>query len=447
MGDVEAATNRNVPTSILPPSPPGLEALYLACRRIYPDQPNPLQVAAVVKYWLGGPDPLDYISMYSNPGNQQLGVPPHWHYISFGLSDLHGDGRVHERNSPTGTSGYGFELTFRLKRDIGETAPPTWPATLLQSLAKYVFHSGNTVCAGDHVSWHSALDGSESLIEHMLLDIDPQLGSSARTPCGTVDFIQIVGVCHQEMRAAQRWNGMGVLDLLKRIPNGGCGGLWLVTDMRRGESLFQLDPNASHLVDEGIETNGSNLSGVTANCSWSENLENGACGGYDSCSESEELAKFFGDDRRSVGRNSLGLVNAGLETTELLQTKVLESVHLTFNLESGSLLPLAIRGRVKHGRHFTFKSACSPTAITFVAESVTGSFVDVDKPYVAHGPWLQLLLNEESSNQLLERLQPLATHPGQVMLPQTYIWSDKKLSITILPDGVSEKEPVFNVDS
>lgn len=77
--------------------------------------------------------------------------------------------------------------------------------------------TGNTVCAGDHVSWHSALDGSESLIEHMLLDIDPQLGS-INTPCGTVDFVQIIGVSYEEMRAAQRWNGMGVLDLLKRIP-------------------------------------------------------------------------------------------------------------------------------------------------------------------------------------------------------------------------------------
>lgn len=30
---------------------------------------------------LGGPDPLDYISMYENPGCPELGVPPHWHYI------------------------------------------------------------------------------------------------------------------------------------------------------------------------------------------------------------------------------------------------------------------------------------------------------------------------------------------------------------------------------
>lgn len=40
-------------------------------------------------------------------------------------------------------SGFGFELTFRLKREVGETAPPTWPAELMQGLARYVFQSGN----------------------------------------------------------------------------------------------------------------------------------------------------------------------------------------------------------------------------------------------------------------------------------------------------------------
>ena len=45
---------------------------------------------------LNGPDPLDYISMYANPGDPSRDIPPHWHYVSFGLSDLHGDNRVHE---------------------------------------------------------------------------------------------------------------------------------------------------------------------------------------------------------------------------------------------------------------------------------------------------------------------------------------------------------------
>lgn len=34
-----------------------------------------------VCYRLGGPDPLDYISMYANPGVPHENIPPHWHYI------------------------------------------------------------------------------------------------------------------------------------------------------------------------------------------------------------------------------------------------------------------------------------------------------------------------------------------------------------------------------
>ena len=30
---------------------------------------------------LGGPDPLDYISMYRHDGRAETGVPPHWHYV------------------------------------------------------------------------------------------------------------------------------------------------------------------------------------------------------------------------------------------------------------------------------------------------------------------------------------------------------------------------------
>lgn len=39
------------PINMLPPTPAGLESLYSLCRRIYPDQINPLQVTALLKYW------------------------------------------------------------------------------------------------------------------------------------------------------------------------------------------------------------------------------------------------------------------------------------------------------------------------------------------------------------------------------------------------------------
>lgn len=468
-------------------TPPGLEALYTLCRRVYPNQPNPLQVTALVKYWLGGPDPLDYISMYSHQGDAEHNIPPHWHYISFGLSDLHGDGRVHEVSGNDSPSGFGFELTFRLKREPDETSPPTWPAALMQALAKYVFQSGNTLCSGDHVSWHSALDNGESRIQHMLMTEDPVL-RVLQTPLGSVTFIQIIGVCQEELQAAQRWKGQGVIDILKRV--NGAGGPWLVTDMRRGESILELDVCVQEEIELGIENDGSSLSGVSARCSWveadpdqispcpSDNEDSGE-GGFlregpavqpdihsnssrlhvdapipPSVSEEERvrikaelrkgllnnrskdstdrLSSPFDSNGNSCRKNSFeDAAPQVLESTELMRTRKLDGLHLTFNLESGLLLPLAIRGRVQHGRHFTFKSVLGDTAITFVSSNVTGTFVTADNPFVAHGPWLQILVSEDLAQQMSESFDALS---NDISLPKLFMWKENKLAITIVSD-------------
>lgn len=40
--------------------------------------------------------------------------------------------------------------------------------------------------------------------------------------------------------------------------------------MRRGESILELDPSAQDEIDRGVAEDGSNLSGVSARCSWTE---------------------------------------------------------------------------------------------------------------------------------------------------------------------------------
>ncbi|KAF5890874.1 suppressor of fused isoform X1, partial [Clarias magur] len=432
--------------------PPGLQAIYAECRRLYPEQPNPLQVTAIVKYWLGGPDPLDYISMYRNVGCPALDVQEHWHYVSLGLSDLYGDNRVHEFTGHEGPSGFGFELTFRLKREPGETAPPTWPAELMQGLARYVFQSENTFCSGDHISWHSPLDNSESRIQHMLLTEDPQM-QPVQTPFGVVSFLQIVGVCTEELQAAQQWNGQGILDLLRGVRVA--GGPWLITDMRRGETIFDIDPHLQQeRVDKGIETDGSNLSGVSAKCAWDdlsrppedEDDSRSICIGSQprrlSEKDTEQIREAL---RKGLEINSKAVLppihsqrhhqdrplqsvghlqskqnsrsrkdslesesSSAIVPHELVRTRQLESVHLKFNQESGTLLPLCLRGRLLHGRHFTYKSINGDTAITFVSTGVEGAFATEEHPYAAHGPWLQILLTEELVERMLGDLQDLS---------------------------------------
>jgi suppressor of fused-like protein len=52
----------------------------------------------------------------------------------------------------------------------------------------------------------------------MLMTSDVQL-KSTQTPFGLVDFVQIVGICAEELKAAQQWNGAGVLDMISRKPS------------------------------------------------------------------------------------------------------------------------------------------------------------------------------------------------------------------------------------
>lgn len=355
---------------------------------------------------------------------------------------------IHIRLTDSQTpSGFGFELAFRLKRELEETSPPTWPAAVMQALAKYVFQSENTLCAGDHVSWHCSLDNSESRIQHMLMTEDPQLGTTM-TPFGSVTFIQIVGVCLEELQAAQQWNGLGIIDLMKSVP--GAGGGWLVTDMRRGESIFEIDPELQEAVDDGIATEGSNLSGVSAKCTWSEKMatdkitENGNSDSDKSHSDHEsdenllnnnekknennksELAPLLNNksysrnscnsamsvshdqNNQSSSRMSFASETGAPEPVELIQTKFLPTLHLQFNLEAGNLLPLALRGRLKHGRHFTFKSIIGDLAITFVTPSVSGSFVTEEQPYAIHGPWLQVLIPDNYIDRMLADLDELS---------------------------------------
>lgn len=85
--------------------------------------------------------------------------------------------------------------------------------------------------------------------------------------------------------------------------------------MRRDESLFDLVPEARVLVDEGVEAEGSLLSGVSALCLWEDGL---------------------GAQPSTTSPNSL------IEP-ELLQITKLEEVHLKFNIEALRLLPLALR--------------------------------------------------------------------------------------------------------
>ena len=172
---------------------------------------------------------------------------PHWHYITYGFSELYA-----KESSDADASGYGFELTFRLAATAGEHAgstPPVWPMNLLQNLARYVFGSGNVFEDGHHLDANGpiALDTGTRLC-HLAFVADPQL-SARDTANGHLQFLQLVGLTDQEMEAVKRWSTRGVLQALEpAMP------LW-ITDLQRRNLLD--DPALAAQVQAGSEREGS----------------------------------------------------------------------------------------------------------------------------------------------------------------------------------------------
>lgn len=65
----------------IPPSREKAITTVIFSLPFYIRKPDILSADLSFPFRLGGPDPLDYISMYANSGYPELGVPPHWHYI------------------------------------------------------------------------------------------------------------------------------------------------------------------------------------------------------------------------------------------------------------------------------------------------------------------------------------------------------------------------------
>ncbi|NHZ98746.1 suppressor of fused domain protein [Massilia sp. CCM 8734] len=216
----------------------GWDAINASLAQLYPGQ-EPRHAAPVRSAMLGGGDPLDGISVY----HSTEGVP-HWHYVSYGLSELYGK----ESEDPD-HSGYGLELTFRLRALPGETEAPSWAFDFLQNLARYVFRTGNVFRDGHWMTANGpiALD-TPTRICSMAFASDPQL-PAIDSVNGRVEFVQIVGLTLEEERAATRWAPRKLLDaLLPHMP------LW-ITDLERA-SLLDL-PDVGAAVAAGMARDGS----------------------------------------------------------------------------------------------------------------------------------------------------------------------------------------------
>ncbi|XP_067673510.1 suppressor of fused homolog [Haliotis asinina] len=409
----------------------GYEAIDRSCKIIYADQPNPLQSTPRVQVWLGGPDPLDFIRIYSNEGDLSKNIPPHWHFITFGFSDLYGDGRVHRREERGEPSGFGFELTLRVQRKVEDTVPPDWAPTLINKLARYVFHTGNVLHVGDHIPWHKPLDGESSCrIQHMLVAEDPQL-LDLDTPYGTVEFRQLVGVMDEEIKAAQKWKGAGMLQLLKDSPDVGP---FFVTDMARKESLFEKNPSLQAMVKDGIEKDGSNMGHVTAVFTW--RLLKGESGDVTPkrSIKMKETGATPADNNNDNKENIVRDEDSDQEDDQHVEP--VQDVQLCFDAEAAELLPMVVKARLKKGRFFIFRSADNHAVHLVPSTHEESVLVSDVQPMKAVGSDLQIFCTRALIEEMTEALDELQTVDEDISrYPKIFKFSSPSVQVAVYPRG------------
>jgi suppressor of fused len=216
----------------------GWDALTTALETVYGNV-EPLHWGTTIPYALGGEDPLWGVSVYESVAGR-----PHWHYVSYGFSDLFGK----ESEDPD-VSGFGFELTFRVARTSADEQAPIWPVNMLQNLARYVFNTGNAFGAGHHLNANGPIClGSDTALRAVAFAPDqglPQVDS----PFGRCDLMQMVGLTLDELQAIELWNCESFLNLAReRDPQ-------LITDLARGSWLA--DADFGRRVADGTERDGS----------------------------------------------------------------------------------------------------------------------------------------------------------------------------------------------
>lgn len=179
-----------MPRTVPGPTASGWHAIDAALAPVYGDQ-VPRHVAYVPP--MAFSDNLQGCSAYSRID--------HWHYVTYGLSNLFDAHQDTVDAEPV--SGKGLELTLRVRRG-DEDAAPEWPFSILNKIAQAVnaklliLHDGHRLDMGGPVTDHPGLpDAPPTGLTVWAFTTDAELGRIS-TPNGRVQFLQAVGVTAAE---------------------------------------------------------------------------------------------------------------------------------------------------------------------------------------------------------------------------------------------------------
>ncbi len=159
--------------------------------RVYPGQNNPKHYGTIVKWIVGGNDPLDGISVYDGGD--------YWHFVSFGLTEIY----EKECKNPD-ISGYGYELTFKLKKDKYEDEEGELKCIcgIMQMIARMTFQNGELFRPFEFVytGQQEGIDAyRKSNLTGFITIKDPTV-ETISTPNGKVEFLELIGMTDAELK-------------------------------------------------------------------------------------------------------------------------------------------------------------------------------------------------------------------------------------------------------
>ena len=188
-------TEKEAPEAVVPAGDDactdGWDAITAEFERVYPGQTSPKHYATIIKWIFGGNDPLDGISVYDGGD--------FWHFVSYGLTEIYG-----KETDDQETSGYGYELTLKLKKDNyeDEEAELRNICGILQMIARLTFTKGEIFLPNEYIytGQTAGIDArQQSNLTGFITVADPAV-NAVDTPNGRVEFLELVGMTDAELK-------------------------------------------------------------------------------------------------------------------------------------------------------------------------------------------------------------------------------------------------------
>ena len=170
----------------------GMDAIEKEVERVYSNESLYTNYVPMIRWELGGPDPLDRVTIYDGKD--------YYKYVTYGLTELY------DKESKDQTkSGFGMEFTLKLKKDAykDEEGELKNVVGVLQTLAKATIVDGEIFKPYEYIytGQTEVMDAEQkSNIIGFITVPDTELQSLV-TPYGRIDFLALIGITSEELQA------------------------------------------------------------------------------------------------------------------------------------------------------------------------------------------------------------------------------------------------------